>query len=52
MKRLALVVTLFALAQPAAGQEPSAGAGAAAPAFSPVTWERLLAAAAEPQNWL
>ena len=52
MKRLALVVALFASVHPAAGQEPSADAGAAVPAFSPVTWERLLAAADEPHNWL
>ena len=51
MKRLALVVALFAFVHPAAGQEPPADAGAA-PAFSPVTWERLVAAAEEPQNWL
>ena len=50
MQRLALVVALFAIVQPAAGQEPSAGA--AVPAFSPVTWERLLAADDEPRNWL
>ena len=34
MKRLALVVALFAFVHPAAGQEPPADAGAA-PAFSP-----------------
>ena len=51
MKRLALVVALFAFVHPAAGQEPPADAGAA-PAFSPVTWERLVAAAEEPHNWL
>ena len=31
-------------------QEPAAGAGV--PRFAPVTWERLLAAADEPHNWL
>ena len=54
MKKLAVAVALLALAQPAAGQEPSPAAapGSDAPAFSPVTWERLLAAADEPHNWL
>ena len=29
-----------------------AATGNTAPAFSPVTWERLLNAADEPENWL
>ena len=49
MKRLAIVVALFASVQLVAGQEPSGGM---APLFSPVTWERLLNAADEPENWL
>ena len=58
MNRLAFAVTLIALlavVPPATAQEPPAAttaAGSGAPAFSPVTWERLLAAADEPQNWL
>ena len=52
MKRLALVVALFGSVQPVAGQGPAAEAGGMAPSFSPVTWERLLAAADEPHNWL
>ena len=54
-KRLALVLA-FAVACAAgtasAQAQSGADAGAAAPAFSPVTWERLLNAADEPQNWL
>ena len=49
MKRFAMVVALAACAQAASGQEPASGT---APAFSPVTWERLLNAADEPHNWL
>ena len=56
MKRLAVAVALLALVTPAAAQESSAAPPPAAtsddPAFSPVTWERLLAAADEPENWL
>ena len=51
MKWLAVAVALFALVPPASAQEPPA-AGPDSPAFSPVTWERLLAAADEPRNWL
>ena len=52
MKRLAIVVALLALVQLVAGQEPSSSPGSMTPAFSPVTWERLLNAADEPENWL
>ena len=52
MKRLAIVVALLASVQLVAGQEPSSNSGSMTPAFSPVTWERLLNAADEPQNWL
>ena len=52
MKRLAMVVALFGSVQPAAGQGPSSEASGLAPSFSPVSWERLLNAAAEPHNWL
>ena len=56
MKRLAVALALLALLTPASAQEPSATAAppaeAGAPSFSPVTWERLLAAADEPHNWL
>ncbi len=56
-KRLALVVAFAVACAAAAGtasaQAPSDSAsGAAAPAFTPVTWERLVNAADEPQNWL
>ena len=50
MKQLALIVVLFASAQLVIGQEPSADG--MAPSFSPVTWERLVNAADEPENWL
>ena len=49
MKRLAIVAALLAFAAPAAGQESPTGP---APSFTPVTWERLVNAAAEPHNWL
>ena len=49
MRQLAIVVALFASTQLMSGQEPSGGS---APSFSPVSWERLLDAADEPQNWL
>ncbi len=45
-----VAVALFASASPATAQEPAAGDGV--PQFAPVTWERLLAAADEPHNWL
>ena len=49
MKRLATVSALIALVAPAAAtaQEDAAG-----PSLRPVTWERLLNAADEPENWL
>ena len=54
-KRLAFAIALTLAAGaplgPASAQE-SSDSGGAAPAFSPVTWERLLNAADEPQNWL
>ena len=49
MKRLAIVLAIALVAAPAAAQEPGSGDG---PSFSPVTWERLLNAADEPENWL
>ena len=57
MKWLAVAVALITLVPLAAAQEPpdaavATAAGPGSPAFSPVTWERLLAAADEPQNWL
>ncbi|MCY4078228.1 MAG: PQQ-dependent dehydrogenase, methanol/ethanol family [Acidobacteria bacterium] len=56
MTRLAVALALLAFVTPASAQAPSAtatpAADAGAPSFSPVTWERLLAAADEPHNWL
>ena len=52
MKRTTVLVTLFGLMQvQAAGAQSGDGADAAS-SFSPVTWERLLNAADEPENWL
>ncbi len=52
MKRVAIFApaVLFAASTLTAAQEPAAAAGV--PQFAPVTWERLLAAADEPHNWL
>ena len=52
MKRFAMVIALLASAQWAAGQERTASGDGSAPSLSPVTWERLVNAADEPQNWL
>ena len=53
MKRFAMVVALLASAQLLAAQERTAESGGGmTPSFTPVTWERLLHAADEPENWL
>ena len=53
MNRFAMIVALLASAQIAAAQEQtSTQGGGMAPSFSPVTWERLVNAADEPENWL
>ena len=52
MKRLALVVALLATGQPTAAQQPAASGSGMTASFSPVTWERLVNAADEPENWL
>ena len=53
MKRSAMVVTLLTLAQWMAVQAQTAETGdRRSPSFSPVTWERLVNAADEPENWL
>jgi alcohol dehydrogenase (cytochrome c) len=52
MKRLALIVVVLAIGHSAAAQAPPADAADLAPLFSPVTWERLVNAADEPENWL
>jgi alcohol dehydrogenase (cytochrome c) len=49
VKRLAIIVAMLVSVQTLVGQERSTGS---APSFSPVTWERLLNAADEPDNWL
>ena len=48
--RLAIFVALATTAAHAAAQPPAGGESTAV--FSPVTWERLVNAADEPQNWL
>lgn len=51
MKRLAILLVSLSLAvQVSAQEEPFQTT--MTPAFSPVTWERLLNAADEPENWL
>ena len=53
MKRFAITVVLLVAAQPTAAQGQAAESGDGLTAsFRPVTWERLLNAADEPQNWL
>ena len=53
MKRFAMVLTLLASTQLLAAQEQTSDAGGGmTPSFSPVTWQRLLNAADEPENWL
>ncbi|TDI23105.1 MAG: hypothetical protein E2P06_10660, partial [Acidobacteria bacterium] len=51
MTRCVIAIALLVGAQPVFGQ-PSESESGAAPSFSPVTWERLLNAADEPENWL
>ena len=51
MQRLAIAIALLACAAAASAQPADTGSGAAT-SFSPVTWERLLNAADEPENWL
>ena len=51
MKRLTFVIAFVAVAPLASGQEQTR-TNEAAPPLSPVTWERLLNAADEPENWL
>lgn len=45
---LAAVLAILTTATPI-GAQPGVGEGV--PIFSPVTWERLVSAADEPQNW-
>ena len=51
MSRIVIAIALLVGAQPVFGQ-PSESQPGDAPSFSPVTWERLVNAADEPQNWL
>ena len=51
MTRCVIAIALLIGTQPVFGQ-PSEPQSGAAPSFSPVTWERLLNAADEPENWL
>ncbi len=51
MKRLLFVIAIFTFVPLVPAQEPPS-TNAPTPALSPVTWERLLNAANEPENWL
>ena len=51
MKPFVTVLALLIGAAPVLAQETESQPGTT-PAFSPVTWERLLNAADEPHNWL
>ena len=51
MKWLVVTITVLVCAAPVLAQ-PSESQPGASPSFSPVTWERLLNAADEPENWL
>ena len=52
MKRLATLVVVLACGTLVLGQDEPSTTGSATPAFSPVTWDRLVHAADEPENWL
>lgn len=51
MNRLALLLTAIVLALPLKAQEAEFQT-VITPAFSPVTWERLVNAESEPENWM
>jgi len=51
MKCLFIIVGLLIFASATSAQQSESQSGAT-PSFSPVTWERLLNAADEPENWL
>jgi len=51
MKWLVIAIAVLICAAPVLAQ-PSESQSGAAPSFSPVTWERLVNAADEPENWL
>ena len=52
MKRLAILVLVLASGTLVLGQDDTPRTGSSTPAFSPVTWDRLVNAADEPENWL
>ncbi len=52
MQRLAILVMVVASGALVLGQDESGTTGSTTPVFSPVTWERLVNAADEPENWL
>ena len=51
MKWLVIAIAVLICAAPVFA-EPSESQSGAGPSLSPVTWERLLNAADEPENWL
>ncbi len=52
MKRFATMVVVLTCGTLVLGQDEPRTTGSATPAFSPVTWDRLVHAADEPENWL
>ena len=52
MKRLATLVLVLASGTLVLGQDDTPRTGSSTPAFSPVTWDRLVNASDEPENWL
>ena len=52
MKRLAILVLVLASGALVLAQDDTPRTGSSTPAFSPVTWDRLVNAADEPENWL
>ena len=52
MRRLATLVVVLACGTLVLGQDEPRTTGSSTPAFSPVTWDRLVNAADEPENWL
>ena len=51
MKQVACLIVFFGSVEFMSAQD-SSGASEATASFSPVTWERLVNAADEPENWL
>ena len=52
MRRLAILILVLASGTLVLGQDDTPRTGSSTPAFSPVTWDRLVNASDEPENWL